>query len=467
MTAQFRSLTLVRGEAPWELAPHLAGATLHALPKNAGDVRTIAVGEVWRRLASKCLCRTFREQARAQLWPLQVGVAVPSGAEAAVHTVRQWTQRNAGHVDKVLLKVDFQNAFNTVDRAALLRLVRLHLPGLSPWAEWCYDHHSRLLFHGCALTSEAGVQQGDPLAPLLFAMALQPALQAASSGAVGQRPELCFAFLDDGVLAGGSEQVASMTAAARQAGLQLRPDKCELVVCAGPDMVVNKRPFPAAGVKLNQTGAFSLLGAPIGPSRRVVYALRVTPPQLLGNAAAEVRGCRERLCTGPLPAQVWLQASLSILAGGLGLRHAARHATQLGSAAAFNGGVLPADHIPITVRTNLRQQQLSSALDRASVAELLKPGKGCEASRAHLRLQQQPQAGAWLCAVPSAPLGLHVAAPLFKVMVRLRLRLPVAEADHHCPLCDGVADRYGDHARNCACCGGDRTKRHNRLEPSR
>ena len=64
--------------------------------------------------------------------------------------------------------------------------------------------------------------------------------------------------------------------------------------------------------------------------------------------------------------------------------------------------------------------------------------------------------------MPSAPLGLHVAAPLLKVMVRLRLRLPVAEADHHCPLCDGVADRYGDHARGCAC-GGDRTKRHNRL----
>ena len=31
-----------------------------------------------------------------------------------------------------------------------------------------------------------------------------------------------------------------------------------------------------------------------------------------------------------------------------------------------------------------------------------------------------------------------------------------------CPLCDGVADRFGDHAQNCPC-GGDRTKRHNRL----
>ena len=47
---------LVCGEAPLELAPHLAGATLHALPKGADDLRPIAVGETWRRLAGKCLC---------------------------------------------------------------------------------------------------------------------------------------------------------------------------------------------------------------------------------------------------------------------------------------------------------------------------------------------------------------------------------------------------------------------------
>jgi len=42
------------------------------------------------------------------------------------------------------------------------------------------------------------------------------------------------------------------------------------------------------------------------------------------------------------------------------------------------------------------------------------------------------------------------------------LRLPVADSDLACPLCDGTADRYGDHARVCPC-GGDRVKRHNHL----
>ena len=32
----------------------------------------------------------------------------------------------------------------------------------------------------------------------------------------------------------------------------------------------------------------------------------------------------------------------------------------------------------------------------------------------------------------------------------------------YCHLCNGIADRFGDHARACPC-GGDRTKRHNRL----
>ena len=47
-------------------------------------------------------------------------------------------------------------------------------------------------------------------------------------------------------------------------------------------------------------------------------------------------------------------------------------------------------------------------------------------------------------------------------MVRLRLRLALGTQDIPCPLCDGVADTYGDHARVCPC-GGDRTKRHHRL----
>ena len=96
------------------------------------------------------------------------------------------------------------------------------------------------------------------------------------------------------------------------------------------------------------------------------------------------------------------------------------------------------------------------------ISRLTAAGPGREAFRAHFQLLQQPGAGAWLHAPPSPALGLHVAGPLFKIMVRLRLRLQVALGDAPCPMCDGVADSYGDHARVCPC-GGDRTKRHHSL----
>ncbi|CAE7525196.1 unnamed protein product, partial [Symbiodinium sp. CCMP2456] len=92
---------LARGEAPAAVAVHFAGASLHALPKKHGGLRPIAVGETLRRLVGKLLCSAVRVEARRHLWPLQLGVAVPNGAEAAVHVTRQWSDRNALDLDKV------------------------------------------------------------------------------------------------------------------------------------------------------------------------------------------------------------------------------------------------------------------------------------------------------------------------------------------------------------------------------
>jgi len=121
--------------------------------------------------------------------------------------------------------------------------------------------------------------------------------------------------------------------------------------------------------------------------------------------------------------------------------------------------VLNADRL--TGARALRQQDLSAAIDKAQLAQLTVSAPD-ESTRAHLQLVQQPGAGAWLFARPSKVLGLHLDAAFFRVALRMRLRVPVASTDGYCPLCDGIADRYGDHARACPC-GGDRTKRHNRL----
>ena len=56
---------LAAGKAPKELSIYLSGATLTALSNNKSncppDVRPIAVGEVLRRLTSKCVCHLIKD----------------------------------------------------------------------------------------------------------------------------------------------------------------------------------------------------------------------------------------------------------------------------------------------------------------------------------------------------------------------------------------------------------------------
>ena len=109
---------LVTGQAPLELAPHMARATLYAQPKGDNDVRPIAVGETLRRLASKCLCKAVREAAQEWLSPSAAGCDRPS-CEAAVHTSRQWFRRNTGAPNKAFLSLDFTNAWPHTQSGAM------------------------------------------------------------------------------------------------------------------------------------------------------------------------------------------------------------------------------------------------------------------------------------------------------------------------------------------------------------
>ena len=111
---------LAAGQACAAVAPYLAGARLVAVPKPAGGIRPIAIGETLRRLVGKCLMSTVRDDARNHFWPEQAGVTVPAGAECLVHAVRGWLRRHEDAQDRVLVKLDFANAFNLVSRQAFL-----------------------------------------------------------------------------------------------------------------------------------------------------------------------------------------------------------------------------------------------------------------------------------------------------------------------------------------------------------
>ena len=98
-------------------------------------------------------------------------VGVPGGGEAILHAVNRFIEDRGGEEGLSMQFVDFQNAFNLVDREVMLQEVRLQCPAISRWVEFCYSRPARLYYGGHTLSSHQGVQQGDPL---LFALVLHP-----------------------------------------------------------------------------------------------------------------------------------------------------------------------------------------------------------------------------------------------------------------------------------------------------
>ena len=108
---------LADGHVPEDVASHLCGATLLAVKKKKGGLRPIAVGEVLRRLTSKCLSRSVLSDAIDILAPLQVGVGVKAGCEAIIHSVAHILEKqDQPSLFRWVLLVDFSNAFNCVNR---------------------------------------------------------------------------------------------------------------------------------------------------------------------------------------------------------------------------------------------------------------------------------------------------------------------------------------------------------------
>ena len=360
---------LASGGAPEEVASYLYGAILLPIKKKCGGLRPIAVGEVLRRLTSKCLSQAVHLDAIDILAPLQVGVGVKAGCEAVIHSVSHILEKqDLPALSRWILLVDFSNAFNSVSRDHMFSALRLVLPGLSRWIEWCYSSRSILRFGDHSLLSCCGVQQGDPLGPLCFALTLQPVIERINS----ELPDLlCNAwYLDDGTLCGTPQDLADALKIIEEEGpprgLYVNRSKSLLYIPPGDDQHQNKLP---PDVPISSSG-FCLLGVPLGSDNfceklvlgrvekircmlerlkdlgdsqlqttllrsclslpKFNYSLRTCPPSLILNASTlfdnSIREVLEDITGSPLSDWSWSKAILPCSMGGLNVRSAVLHA---------------------------------------------------------------------------------------------------------------------------------------------
>lgn len=148
------------------------GAALIALAKKNGDVRPIAIGLVWRRLACKIACFSIKDELAQRLAPIQNGFGIKGGAEGIVHAVRAFSEAQH-HSPMAIVKFDYRNAFNEIFRKYFLQEIKLEAPSLFPMLQQAYRCPSDLFFGDTVIKSKRGTQQGDPCASVAFCIALK------------------------------------------------------------------------------------------------------------------------------------------------------------------------------------------------------------------------------------------------------------------------------------------------------
>lgn len=120
----------------------------------------------------------IKEDARRYFQPTQLGIATPRGTEAMLHGACTAVTSIGQDPSYGMLSVDLSNDFNLVDRQSILAGVQHTFPSLLPWTQYCYGNDPRALWcYKTTINSVKGVQQGDPLGPLLFSAALHPVIQ--------------------------------------------------------------------------------------------------------------------------------------------------------------------------------------------------------------------------------------------------------------------------------------------------
>jgi hypothetical protein len=509
--------SLLDGKCSPDVTPILFGGQLMALEKKSGGVRPIAIGYTWRRIAAKCANKYAIESIGDYLRPIQLGVGTPGGCEAAVHATRRFIEYMP--VDYCVVKLDFSNAFNSLHRDAMLNAVLEKAPGIYKFCHLSYSKPSVLVYNGHSIHSREGSQQGDPLGALLFCCTIQQMLLSLVS-------ELTLGYMDDVTIGGPVSQVAqdvdTIRRKGKEIGLQLNDKKCELISKAalpnnptfenfihlstleaellGAPLTVGTAMDMALSRRCEDlTRATSRLGSIAAHDALVLLKASFSAPKLLhtlraspcsGHPALErfdglLRECVSTITNTDLTDVQWIQASLPVRNGGLGVRRVSSLAPSAFLASAAGTRDLQdlilhrcdvsadsaVDHALEQWMIIHGQSDVSHPVgtSAAKQREWDKPNICADLARlraslpdrhhqARLLAVSAPHSGDWLHALPISSCGLRLDDEAVRVAVGLRLGVKLCEP-HQCP-CGAKVNPEGTHGLACRRSAGRITRHH-------
>eukprot|EP00973_Karenia_brevis_P039702 5480888-Karenia_brevis.AAC.1 len=172
---------------------------------------------------------------------MQFGVNVPAGAET-LHKVL--TAKSEEFPDHVFASVDVRSAFRRVRRRKLFRALRSRCPDLEALARQWYDREGKHVASGLGrdakLVSQVlGLDEGCPLSPAFFAIAMAPALDDLRGELRTLSAETwVYAYLDDVYLVVPRRHLGAAMLRAQtvlgELGLALNPTKTKIWFPSGP-----------------------------------------------------------------------------------------------------------------------------------------------------------------------------------------------------------------------------------------
>ena len=241
---------------PEILRPFIA-CRLILLSKNPG-VRPIGICDTLRRIMGKAILKVLGPEIQTVAGSAQLCARQPSGCEAAVHAIEDIMSDPS--VEGVLM-VDAWNAFNSLNRAVMLRNLQVLCPSLAVPAINFYRSNAELFVGEETILSQEGTTQGDPLSMAIYALSTLPLISK-----IGQENLTQTWFADD-ACGGASIQAlhkwwTELSEEGPKFGYHVNPPKTWLLA-KEEHLQKAKALFDSCGINITTEGR-PLLGAPIG-----------------------------------------------------------------------------------------------------------------------------------------------------------------------------------------------------------